>query len=132
MTCFDSFLRKRVSIMSARELFPHLVPRQQRRSRSSRSLFSVLTASRTGLTGSTGLSDHSIFGASMSVGLQRPPRWMRYFSSQNASARHSAAERSHRLRGLMSTYLDVQQARTYSAKPCSAIFAREQSPASFL
>jgi hypothetical protein len=33
----------------------------------------------------------------MAVGLERPPRWARYDSSQLASARHSTAQRFQRL-----------------------------------
>lgn len=55
------------------------------------------SASRTGLMGSTGSSQMLQGGTSIGVGLLRPPRWTRYFSSQWASIRHSKAQRSNSL-----------------------------------
>lgn len=60
-------------------------------SKSTKRFLWTLKASRQGPTGSTGESGHSYFGASMFVGLHRPPRMIRYFSSHSISIKHSLA-----------------------------------------
>lgn len=72
----------------------------------------------------------------MSMGCATPPRWIRYFSRYNASARHSVAARAKNLdvglAGLFVCATGGRRKEAYMANPCRAMLDREQSMASFL
>lgn len=130
LTCLACLRRNRVWIASVRDDSPHLSASPHSRSRSSRMRFSTDNASLQGAMGSTGESGHSHLGASMAVGLLRPPRVTRYFSSQRTSVRHSQALFPNSLRACQLSAPSPKRERMYIANPWRQILDREQSAAS--